>query len=64
MFYATILVEKRAEEGISIQNAAEADLHTAAALENACFAMAFASEDQKEGMRAFPEKRKPECKGK
>ena len=48
----------------SIQNAAEADLHTAAALEYACFAMAFASEDQKEGMRAFLEKRKPEYTGK
>jgi enoyl-CoA hydratase/carnithine racemase len=48
----------------SVQNAAEADLRTAAALENAYFSMAFASEDQKEGMRAFLEKRKPIYKGK
>lgn len=47
----------------SIQNAADANLHTAMALENACFSMAFASEDQKEGMRAFLEKRNPEYKG-
>lgn len=48
----------------SIQNAAETDLHTATAIENACFSMAFSSEDQKEGMRAFLEKRKPIYKGK
>jgi len=48
----------------SIQNAANADLRTAAAIENACFSMAFSSEDQKEGMRAFLEKRKPAYKGK
>jgi len=47
----------------SIQNAAEADLHTAAALENACFALSFSSEDQTEGMRAFLEKRKPQYRG-
>jgi enoyl-CoA hydratase/carnithine racemase len=48
----------------SIQNAAEADLRTAAHLERACFSIAFSSEDQKEGMRAFLEKRKPVYKGK
>ncbi|MCX5839749.1 MAG: enoyl-CoA hydratase-related protein [Deltaproteobacteria bacterium] len=48
----------------SIQNAAETDLHTATAIENACFSVAFSSEDQKEGMRAFLEKRKPVYKGK
>jgi len=48
----------------SIQNAANADLRTAVAIENACFSMAFSSEDQKEGMRAFLEKRKPAYKGK
>lgn len=47
----------------SVQNAAEADLHTASALENACFALSFSSEDQKEGMRAFLEKRKPQYQG-
>ncbi len=47
----------------SLQNAAEADLHTATAIENACFSMAFASGDQKEGMRAFLEKRQPDYKG-
>ena len=48
----------------SVQNAANADLRTAAAIENACFSIAFSSEDQKEGMRAFLEKRKPDYKGK
>ncbi|MDA8124989.1 MAG: enoyl-CoA hydratase-related protein [Deltaproteobacteria bacterium] len=48
----------------SIQNAANTDLRTAAAIENACFSMAFSSGDQKEGMRAFLEKRKPDYKGK
>jgi enoyl-CoA hydratase/carnithine racemase len=48
----------------SVQNAAETDLHTATNLERACFSIAFASEDQKEGMRAFLEKRKPAYKGK
>jgi enoyl-CoA hydratase len=47
----------------SIQNAANTDLRTAAAIENACFSMAFSSEDQKEGMRAFLEKRKPNYQG-
>lgn len=48
----------------SIQNASQVDLRTAANLERACFSIAFASEDQKEGMRAFLEKRKPAYKGK
>ena len=48
----------------SLQHAADTDLRTAAAIESACFSIAFASEDQKEGMRAFLEKRKPEYKGK
>jgi enoyl-CoA hydratase len=46
-----------------LQNAVNADLHTAAAIENVCFSMMFASKDQKEGMRAFLEKRKPEFRG-
>jgi enoyl-CoA hydratase len=48
----------------SIQNAANTDSRTAAAIENACFSMAFSSADQKEGMRAFLEKRKPGYQGK
>jgi enoyl-CoA hydratase len=48
----------------SIQNGANVDLRTASAIENACFSIAFSSEDQKEGMRAFLEKRKPAYKGK
>jgi enoyl-CoA hydratase len=47
----------------SIQNAADTNLQTAVALENACFALTFASEDQKEGMRAFLEKREPNFQG-
>jgi len=48
----------------AVQNAAEADLHTARTIENTCFSLAFASEDKTEGMRAFLEKRKPVYKGK
>jgi enoyl-CoA hydratase len=48
----------------SIQNAADNDLRTAVAIENACFSRAFASEDQEEGMRTFLEKRKPAYKWK
>jgi enoyl-CoA hydratase/carnithine racemase len=47
----------------AVQNAADADLHTARTIENACFSLAFASEDKTEGMKAFLEKRKPVYKG-
>jgi enoyl-CoA hydratase/carnithine racemase len=47
----------------AVQNAADADLHTARTIENACFSLAFASEDRREGMKAFLEKRKPVYKG-
>jgi enoyl-CoA hydratase len=40
-----------------------ADLQTALDLEMACFGNAYASEDRKEGMKSFVEKRKPEFIG-
>ena len=42
---------------------ADRDLSSALALEREAFAMLFATEDQKEGVRAFNEKRKPDFKG-
>ncbi len=48
----------------SVQNAAETDLHTGKSIERSCFSLAFASEDQTEGMKAFLEKRKPNYQGK
>jgi enoyl-CoA hydratase/carnithine racemase len=48
----------------AVQNAADADLHTARTIENTCFSLTFASEDKTEGMNAFLEKRKPVYKGK
>lgn len=48
----------------ALKNAAEADLKTGKSIERACFSLAFSSEDQKEGMKAFLEKRKPAYKGK
>ncbi len=39
------------------------DLRSALSLETRCFELLFATEDQKEGMRAFIEKRKPNFKG-
>ena len=41
----------------------DASLETAIALERKAFQLLFATEDQKEGMRAFLEKRKPEFRG-
>jgi len=39
-------------------------LDTGINLETQCFSLCFATEDQKEGMSAFIEKRKPQFKGK
>ncbi len=47
-----------------INNAINMDINTAESIENACFSLAFASDDQKEGMTAFLEKRKPVFTGK
>lgn len=41
----------------------QVDLDTAMGIESDLFGMCFATEDQKEGMKAFVEKRKPEFKG-
>jgi len=47
----------------SVREAANTPLDTGLMLENRLFQMLFASDDQKEGMRAFLEKRSPEFKG-
>lgn len=47
-----------------IEYGADADLRSANELERQSFAMLFGSEDQREGMRAFLEKRQPSFKGK
>lgn len=46
-----------------INRGANMDLEAAAALEAEAFALCFSTQDQKEGMRAFLEKRKPQFRG-
>jgi len=46
----------------AINTGANMDLASALDLEEQCFALCFATEDQKEGMKAFREKRKPQFK--
>jgi enoyl-CoA hydratase len=48
---------------LAMNMGADRDLTSALALERQAFAMLFATEDQKEGVRAFNEKRKPDFKG-
>ena len=48
----------------SVQNSQDLDNYTGKIIERASFSLAFASEDQTEGMKAFLEKRKPSYKGK
>ena len=48
----------------AINRGIETDIETGISLEREYFGLCFASEDQKEGMSAFLEKRKPEFKSK
>ena len=56
--FALKMTKKVVDAGINM------DLQSALAYEARCFELLFATEDQKEGMRAFIEKRKPSFKGK
>ena len=49
---------------LAIERGSELDLDSGLALEQSLFGLCFDTEDQKEGMKAFLEKRKPEFKGK
>jgi enoyl-CoA hydratase len=54
----TAFIKSLVNKGIDI------DLNTACSLEISYFSSSFSTDDQKEGMKAFLEKRKPEFKGK
>ena len=47
----------------AINRGLDVSLYSSLYLEEQCFALCFATEDQKEEMAAFMEKRKPESKG-
>ena len=47
-----------------VNKGADIDMHSACALEVSYFSSGFGTEDQKEGMTAFLEKRKADFKGK
>ncbi len=47
-----------------IDRGMQTDIDTGIAIENELFAMCFVTEDQKEGMKAFLEKRKADFKNK
>jgi enoyl-CoA hydratase len=47
-----------------VNKGTDIDLNTACSLEISYFSSSFSTNDQKEGMKAFLEKRKPEFKGK
>lgn len=47
----------------AINNGMQVDIRTGMAIEARCYLMCFGSQDRKEGMQAFMEKRKPEFKG-
>jgi len=49
---------------MAIDKGLESDVETAAAFENQVFGLCFATEDQKEGMTAFSEKRPAAFKSK
>jgi enoyl-CoA hydratase len=49
---------------LAINKGIETDINTAIVFENQIFALCFATEDQKEGMNAFVEKRSPHFKTK
>ncbi len=49
---------------LAIERGSELDLDSGLALEQSLFSLCFDTQDQKEGMKAFLEKRKPEFKGK